>query len=47
MAMLGADGSIIRRLSSPGWAAKAWAQLAQDSLARPGRGLRAASIRAR
>jgi hypothetical protein len=34
MPMLGAVGSRMRSLSTPGEAAKAWAQLAQDSLAR-------------
>src|SRR3989338_10717030 len=36
MPRFGAFGSRARTLSTPGEAAKAWAQLAQDSLARPG-----------
>ncbi len=47
MPILGADGSMIRRLSSPGAAAKAWAQLAQDSFARPAPEDFASSVRAR
>ena len=47
MPMLGAVGSRIVRLVSSPSAAKAWAQLAQDSLARPVPAERAASIRAR
>ena len=47
MAMFGADGSAMRSLSAPASAAKAWAQLAQESLARPAPAWRAASMRAR
>src|SRR4051812_31810009 len=44
MATLGAVGSRIRCLSPSGDAAKAWAQLAQESLPRPGPACRAASM---
>jgi hypothetical protein len=47
MARLGAAGSRIRSLSPSGEAAKAWAQLAQESLPRPGPAARAAAMRSR
>ena len=47
MAMFGAVGSRMVRLSPSGEAAKAWAQLAQDSFPRPGPLARAASMCAR
>ena len=47
MATLGAVGSRIRCLSPSLSAAKAWAQLAQESLPRPGPAWRAASMRAK
>jgi hypothetical protein len=47
MARLGAAGSRMRSLSPLGLAAKAWAKLAQESLARPGPDRRASSMWAR
>ena len=47
MATLGAIGLRMVSLSPSLSAAKAWAQLAQESLARPGPECRAASMRAR
>jgi hypothetical protein len=47
MPMLGAAGFRSRALSFSGAAAKAWAKLAQLSLARPGPALRATSMRSR